>query len=121
MSKIDYTTYQSPFTWRYGSPEMRGIFSEMNKRKTWRMLWVKLASQQQKAGLLTIEELDDIKSNADKIDIEKSRSIEKEIYHDLMSEVKYFASQAKIGGGKIHLGATSMDIADNTDILLAKS
>src|SRR4030042_3456152 len=41
-------------------------------------------------------------------------------FHDLMAEGKVFASQAKIGGGKIHLGATSMDITDNADIIRIK-
>jgi adenylosuccinate lyase len=116
--KINFNTYQSPFTWRYGTDEMREIFSEVNKRKIWRKLWVQLASEQQKAGLLTKEELDDIKKNADIIDIAKSHEIEKEIYHDLMAEVKFFAGNAKKGGGKIHLGATSMDIEDNADSLI---
>lgn len=111
----DYSTYQSPFSWRYGTAQMREIFSELNKRKIWRKLWVQLATEQQKAGLITKEELEDIKKNADVIDISKSHEIEKEIYHDLMAEVKFFASHAKIGGGKIHLGATSMDIEDNAD------
>ena len=28
--------YLSPFTWRYGSPRMRSVWSEVNKRRTWR-------------------------------------------------------------------------------------
>ena len=34
-----------------------------------------------------------------------------------MAEVKTFAEQCPIGGGIIHLGATSMDIEDNADAL----
>lgn len=117
MTKVDFTTYQSPFTWRYGSDEMRQIFSELNRRKLWRQIWVALAKSQHKAGLLTKEEFKDIKKNAGKIDIGKSQAIEKEIYHDLMAEIKVFASDAKIGGGKIHLGATSMDIEDNAEVI----
>jgi len=30
--KFDYDSYLSVFTWRYGSNEMRKIFSEKNKR-----------------------------------------------------------------------------------------
>lgn len=118
--KINFNTYQSPFTWRYGTDAMREIFSELNKRKIWRKLWVSLATEQQKAGLITTDELEDIKKNADIIDISKSHEIEKEIYHDLMAEVKFFAGNAKTGGGKIHLGATSMDIEDNADSLIVK-
>lgn len=118
--KINFNTYQSPFTWRYGTEAMREIFSEVNKRKKWRKLWVHLATEQQKAGLLAKVELEDIKKNADVIDISKSQEIEKEIYHDLMAEVKFFANNAKTGGGKIHLGATSMDIEDNADSLIVE-
>ena len=37
-----------------------------------------------------------------------------------MAEIKTFANQAKKGGGKIHLGATSMDIEDNADMLIIR-
>lgn len=119
-SDLSFETYQSPFSWRYGSDEMRQIFSEINKRLIWRQIWAALAKAQEKAGLLTKEELLDIQKNSKKIDIKKAQEIEKEIYHDLMAEVKVFAQQAKTGGGKIHLGATSMDIEDNADVLRIK-
>jgi adenylosuccinate lyase len=32
----DYTSYLSPFAWRYGSAEMRSIWSEIHKRRLWR-------------------------------------------------------------------------------------
>jgi adenylosuccinate lyase len=116
-SDIDFSTYQSPFSWRYGTDEMRVIFSEVNKRKTWRQVWVALAKAQNKAGLVNKKELEDIVKNKDKVDISKAHEIEKEIKHDLMAELKIYTSQAKIGGGKIHLGATSQDIEDNADII----
>ncbi len=120
MEKFDYTTYLSPFTWRYGSHEMRKIWSEVYKRKLWRKVWVALARAQQKAGLVSKKELDDLIRHKDDIDIEKAHEIEEEVKHDLMAEIKAFALQTKIGGGKIHLGATSMDIEDNTDAIRCK-
>ncbi len=116
-SDLNFDTYQSPFSWRYGSDKMRQIFSEVNKRRIWRRIWLSLAQAQYKAGLIAKDELKDLEKNVGKIDIKKAHEIEKEIYHDLMAEVKVFASQAKVGGGKLHLGATSMDIEDNTDII----
>lgn len=118
--KVDFGVYQSPFTWRYGSEQMRALFSEINRRKTWRKVWVALARAQHKAGLLTKEEFEDIAKGAKQINLEKSHQIEKLIYHDLMAEVGAFAESAKVGGGKIHLGATSADITDNADIILIK-
>jgi len=116
--KVDYQNYQSPFSWRYGSVQMRQLFSEVNKRKTWRKVWVALARAQNKLGLVTYAELSDIEKYKDKIDIDAAHTIEKDIKHDLMAEVKVFASQAKVGGGKIHLGATSQDIEDNADAVI---
>jgi len=43
--------------------------------------------------------------------------IEKETKHDVVAAIKEFAEKAKIGGGKINLGATSMDIVDNADTI----
>ena len=34
-----------------------------------------------------------------------------------MAEVRTFAEQCPVGGGIIHLGATSMDISDNAEVL----
>ncbi len=38
----------------------------------------------------------------------------------MVAAIKEFAEKAKIGAGKIHLGATSMDITDNADVLKIK-
>lgn len=115
MKSFDYSTYLSPFTWRYGSEEMRKIWSEETKRRLWRKIWVALAKAEHEQGLVSKEELDDLIAHKDKVDIDKAHVIEKEAKHDLMAEVKTYADQAQIGGGKIHLGATSMDIEDNAD------
>ena len=117
---INFDIYQSPFSWRYGSSEMRQIFSEFNKRKTWRKIWVALAKAQHKSGLISNEEFQDIEKKSKQIDIEKSLRIEQEIYHDVMAEIRNFSESAKIGGGKIHLGATSTDIDDNAEIIRIK-
>ena len=114
---IDHSSFQSPFTWRYGSDAMRAIWSEAHKRKLWRRIWVALAEAQSRFGLVASEQVADLRAHADQIDIERALQIESEIKHDLMAEVKTFAEQCPIGGGIIHLGATSMDIEDNADAL----
>lgn len=114
---FNYSTYLSPFTTRYASEGMRTIWSEVHKRKLWRSIWVAIAKAQFAEGLLSQKELDDIISHKDAIDVTRAKEIEKEIYHELMAEIRTFAEQCKIGGGKIHLGATSTDILDNTTII----
>ncbi len=109
--------YLSPFTWRYGSQEMRTLWSEGHRRRLWRKIWVALAEAQRQAGLVTQEQVDDLRAHAEDIDLERALQIEAEIRHDMMAEVHTFAEQCTVGGGIIHLGATSMDIQDNADAL----
>ncbi|MEK7617022.1 MAG: adenylosuccinate lyase [Patescibacteria group bacterium] len=116
-SKVKRQNYESPFSWRYGSEEMRRIFSEENKYRLWRKIWVELARAQAKAGLVGKEELEDLEKYQDEVDIERIWEIEKDTRHDVVAAIKEFAEKAKVGGGKIHLGATSMDVVDNADTI----
>jgi adenylosuccinate lyase len=113
----EFESYSSPFSSRYASAEMRRIWSEQNKRLLWRRIWVVLARVQSAYGLVTAEQAADLAAHADQIDIPRALQIEAEIRHDLMAEVRTYAEQCPIGGGIIHLGATSMDIEDNADAL----
>jgi adenylosuccinate lyase len=113
----DYSTFLSPFTWRYGNPEMRQIWSEEHKRRLWRRIWVALAEAQHEAGLVTAEQLADLRAHEDQVDVARAHEIEAEIHHDKMAEVRAFAEQCPVGGGIIHLGATSADVEDNADVL----
>jgi adenylosuccinate lyase len=112
-----HETYLSPFTWRYGSPEMRRLWSEAYKRRLWRRIWVTLAEAQQAAGLVMPEQVADLRAHVDEVDLARAQEIEAEIHHDLMAEVRTYAGQCPVGGGIIHLGATSMDVEDNADAL----
>jgi adenylosuccinate lyase len=116
-----HETYLSPFTWRYGSQTMREIWSEHYRRRLWRRMWVALAEAQQQVGLVQAEQVADLRAHQDAIDLDRAHQIEAEIRHDLMAEVRCYAEQCKVGGGIIHLGATSMDIEDNADALRLRS
>jgi adenylosuccinate lyase len=113
----DHESYLSPLTWRYGSKEMRRIWSEGHKRRLWRRIWVALAEAQAELGLVTADQLADLRAHAGEVNLARTLEIEAEIKHDLMAEVKAFAEQCLVGGGIIHLGATSMDIKDNAEAL----
>ncbi|MCQ2413090.1 MAG: adenylosuccinate lyase [Sphaerochaetaceae bacterium] len=112
-----FDTFISPLTWRYGSQAMKGVWSEKNKRLILRQVWIALATAQNKAGIVTDEQLVDLKAHANDIDIERALEIESSIHHDLMAEIKTYAEQCPIGGGVIHMGATSMDVLDNADAI----
>jgi adenylosuccinate lyase len=113
----DFETYQSPFTWRYGSDSMRRLWSEQHKRLLWRQIWVALAETQAEYGLVTQAQVDDLRTHMEEINLPRALAIEEEIKHDLMAEIHTYAEQAKLGGGVIHLGATSTDVEDNADAL----
>ena len=115
-----FDTFISPLTWRYGSSEMKEIWSERNKRLILRRVWVALAKVQNKAGLVSDAQLADLQAHSEDVDIERALEIEATIHHDLMAEIKTYAEQCKVGGGIIHLGATSMDVLDNADAIRLK-
>jgi adenylosuccinate lyase len=118
---MNHSSYQSPFSFRYASPEMRQLWSEQQKRYLWRCIWVALAEVQQGYGLVTAEQTADLCAHVAEINIPRALEIEAEIHHDLMAEVRAYAEQCPIGGGLIHLGATSMDVEDNADALRLRS
>ncbi|MGH7729277.1 MAG: adenylosuccinate lyase, partial [Vulcanimicrobiaceae bacterium] len=61
---MDERTYASPFSWRYGSAELRELFSERRKRAMWRAVWLALAASQARSGLVSPAELADLRAHA---------------------------------------------------------
>ncbi|HEX3457994.1 MAG TPA: adenylosuccinate lyase [Candidatus Baltobacteraceae bacterium] len=112
---MDHATYASPFSWRYGRAELRSLFSEKTRRRLWRAVWVALAEAQSAQGLISKEEVATLRAHASGVDVEAAIEIEREIHHDLMAEIRVFAQQAGAAGGKLHLGATSMDVEDTVE------
>lgn len=122
MQAYSHDTYLSPLTWRYGSDEMRRIWSEVEKRRLLRRFWVALAQAQAEVGLVTPEQVAELRAHQDDVDIDRATEIEREIRHDLMAEIRTYAEQCPVAGAIIHLGATSQDALDNVDALrLGKS
>jgi adenylosuccinate lyase len=115
--KNNFKNYQSPFTWRYATDEMRHIWGEEYKRSLWRQIWLALAEVQSEFALVTPDQLADLRDHVGDIDIQRAFEIEEEIHHDLMAELRAYAEQCPMGGGILHLGATSTDIKDNAEVL----
>ncbi|PWL59269.1 adenylosuccinate lyase [Merdimmobilis hominis] len=113
--------YISPFETRYASREMQYIFSEDNKFKTWRRLWIALAKAEKAQGLpITEEQIAQLEAHKDDINYEVAIAREKETRHDVMSHVYAYGVQCPEAKGIIHLGATSCYVGDNTDILIMR-
>ncbi len=113
--------YQSPFSTRYGSQEMRAIWSEVAKRRTWRSVWLAVADAQSAADLVSPEQVEEIRAQVDAIDLTRAYEIEAEIGHDLMAELRTFAEQCPSGGAILHWGLTSADVQDNADVMRQKA
>lgn len=121
MEQTSHNRYFSPFSTRYASPEMQYIFSEDNKFRTWRRLWIALARAEQKQGLpITDEQIRELETHKDDINYEEAQAREKLVRHDVMSHVYAYGLQCPHAKGIIHLGATSCYVGDNTDILIMR-
>ena len=111
--------YISPFSTRYASDEMQYIFSDDNKFRTWRKLWIALAKAEQKEGLaITDEQIAELEAHKDDINYEDAIAREKLVRHDVMSHVYAYGVQCPKAKGIIHLGATSCYVGDNTDLIV---
>ena len=118
---MSHDRYISPFETRYASREMQYIFSEDNKFKTWRRLWIALARAEQKAGLpITSEQISELEAHKDDINYEVAIAREKEVRHDVMSHVYAYGQQCPSAKGIIHLGATSCYVGDNADLIIMR-
>ena len=120
MSQHD--RYISPFSTRYSSDEMQYTFSDDNKFRTWRRLWVALARAEMKQGLtnITPEMVAELETHVDDINYEVAIEREKLVRHDVMSHVYAYGQQCPKAAGIIHLGATSCYVGDNTDIIVMR-
>ena len=72
--------YISPFSTRYASKEMQFVFSEDNKFRTWRKLWIALAKAEQKQGLdITDEQIAELEAHKDDINYEDAQRRERQV------------------------------------------
>lgn len=114
-----HTNYESPLSSRYADEEMKYLFSEEKKFRTWRKLWIALAQAEHELGLpVTQEQIDELTAYQDDINYEVARAREKEVRHDVMSHVYAYGVQCPKAKPIIHLGATSCYVGDNTDIII---
>ena len=116
-----HDAYVSPFSTRYASKEMQFIFSEDNKFRTWRKLWIALAKAEQRQGIaITDEQIEELVAHADDINYDDAIRRERECRHDVMSHVYAYGLQCPKAAGIIHLGATSCYVGDNTDVIVMR-
>lgn len=110
--------YQSPLVERYASEDMKRIFSDDEKFRNWRRLWIALAEAEQSLGKeeITDEMIEEMKLHYQDINYDVANKREKEVRHDVMAHVYAFGQQCPKASGIIHWGATSCYVTDNADI-----
>ncbi len=113
--------YTSPLSTRYASKEMQYLFSDNNKFRTWRKLWIALAKAERQLGLhITQEQIQQLEAHADDVNYDVAEAREKLVRHDVMSHVYAYGQQCPDAEAIIHLGATSCYVGDNTDLLILR-
>lgn len=113
--------FESPFESRYGSNDMRRIFSPQYKYSMWRKMWVALAKGEQRLGLgITHEQILEMEAHIKDIPFDLVQEIERETHHDVMAHIRAYAIQCPKAAPIIHLGATSAYVVDNTDAKIMK-
>lgn len=96
---------------RYTLPEMRKIWSEESKFKTWLEVEVHACAAQAELGLVPPEALKDIKEKAN-FNIRRIDEIEQEVNHDVVAFLTCVGEYVGKASKYIHLGLTSYDIVD---------
>ncbi len=119
--ETNHKVYENPLVTRNASPEMLEVFSPQRKFSTWRRIWLALAESQKELGLPVFDQqLQEMRQHLDDIDYAEAARQEQRLRHDVMAHLHTFAKVAPAAKAIMHLGATSMDIVDNTDVLLLR-
>lgn len=111
--------YESPLASRYASDFMLRLFSQQERIRIWRRLWVELARAEHELGLpVSLEQVKELEAHTDDIDFSVAEAREKEVRHDVMAHVYAYGQVAPGAAGIIHLGATSCYVTDNADLII---
>jgi adenylosuccinate lyase len=102
---------------------MRRVFDEESKLQKWLDVEAAVAGAQARVGDIPKEAAEDIANNAKTatVTLARTKEIEKDTHHDLMSMVMALSESCKGEGRKyVHYGLTSMDVEDTATALQFK-
>ena len=107
-----------PIEFRYGTEEMKNVWSQETRLKTLVQTEIALAKAEADLGIIPKSAAAEIEKALPLVKWERVDEIENEINHDMMAVVKAIAEQCKGDAGKwVHFGATSNDILDTATAL----
>src|SRR5512147_273160 len=111
-----------PIEERYGTKEMRAVWSEQNRFSCIVRAEVALAKAEAVCGMIPPTAALEIGEKAAAASLERAKAIELEISHDMMAIVKSISEVCGDSGRWVHYGATSNDILDTaTGLQLAQA
>ena len=111
-----------PIEERYGTAEMRAVWSEENRFSCIVAAEVALAQAEAAHDMIPLPAADAIAQNAGKASLARAKEIESEISHDMMAIVRAISEVCGDDGRWVHFGATSNDILDTaTSLQLRKT
>ena len=106
-----------PIEERYGTPEMRAVWSEKTRFACIVAVEVALAKAEAAHGMIPAAAAAEISQNAPRASLDRAKAIEREISHDMMAMVRAVSEVCGDAGRWVHYGATSNDILDTATAL----
>lgn len=96
---------------RYSRPEMRQIWTEENKFKTWLEVEILACEAWSKLGIIPAEDVEAIRRNA-RIDVKRIYEIEESTRHDVVAFTRQISETLGEEKKWVHYGLTSTDVVD---------
>ncbi|MBN2487920.1 MAG: adenylosuccinate lyase [Methanosarcinaceae archaeon] len=110
-----------PIEYRYGTDEMKYVWSEANRLDKLMKTEAALAMAEADIGMIPKEAAEKISKGIGSVKLERMKEIEDEIHHDMMAVVLAISEQCEGNAAKwVHFGATSNDILDTATGLQLK-
>lgn len=110
-----------PIEYRYGTEEMKFVWSETNRLDKLLQVEASLAKAEADLGIIPKKAAEIISSNISLVELDRVKAIENEIHHDMMAIVIGISEKCTEGADKwVHFGATSNDILDTATALQLK-
>jgi adenylosuccinate lyase len=103
-----------PIEYRYGTSEMKDIWSEENKLQYVLEVERALAKAEADLGMIPKRAAKSICKATEKVTLSRIKEIEDEIHHDMMAIVRAISEKTDLEDDYVHCGATSNDILDTS-------
>lgn len=115
-------SYLSPINSRYPADITSSLWSQTNKIKIMRQLWIDLAIFQKTLGISEIHDsgIEEMKQHLEEIDFELIQTYEQQFKHDIVAHIHAFGDICPNARSFLHLGVTSNFINDNVDLIIIK-